>query len=135
MGPGGCHRLSDAFPGGLLLKLFNRARLTSRQAAARAAVSVVSSILAISLSPAGRISWISLLGFAAKVFQLIKAGSTLPDVGEQVRELTVRGPLREFQQDFAPGTRDALRIGKVFMHDPVKRVEQLFFEVHAACPN
>jgi len=89
----------------------------------RAAVSVVSSILAISSSPAGRISWISLLGFAAKVFQFIKAGSTLPDVGEQVRELTVRGPLCEFQQDFAPGTRDALRIGKVFMHDSVKRVE------------
>jgi len=98
-------------------------------------VSVVSSILAISLSPAGRISWMPLLGFAAKVFQLIKAGSTLPDVGEQVRELTVRGLLREFQQDFAPGTVDALRIGKVFMHDPVKRVEQVFFEVHAACPN
>ncbi|MGB8065492.1 MAG: hypothetical protein WCF26_26650 [Candidatus Sulfotelmatobacter sp.] len=75
------------------------------------------------------------MGLASKVFQLIKAGSTLPDVGEQVRELTVRGPLREFQQDFAPGTGDALRIGKVFMHDPVKRVEQLFFEVHAACPN
>jgi hypothetical protein len=40
-----------------------------------AAVSVVSSILAISSSPAGRISWMSLLGFAAKVFQLI-AGTT-----------------------------------------------------------
>jgi len=65
-------------------------------------VSVISSILAISLSSAGRFSWMSLLGFAAKVFQLIKAGSTLPDVGEQVRELTVRGPLGEFQQDFAP---------------------------------
>ena len=96
MGPRGCHRLIDASPGGLLLKLFNRARLTSRQTAARAAVSVVSSNLAISLSPAGRISWISLWGFAAKVFQLIKAGSTLPDVGEQVRELTVRGLLHEF---------------------------------------
>jgi len=93
---------------------------------------VVSSIPAISLSPAGRISWISLLGLASKVFQLIKAGSTLPDVGEQVRELTGRGLLREFQQDFAPGTRDALRIGKVFMHNPVKRADQLFFEVHAA---
>ena len=98
-------------------------------------MSVVSSILAISLSPAGRISWISLLGLASKVFQLIKAGSTLPDVGEQVRELTVRGLLREFQQDFAPGTVDALRIGKVFMHHPVKCVKQFFFEVHAACPN
>jgi hypothetical protein len=90
---------------------------------------------AISSSLAGRISWISLLGFAAKVSQLIKAGSTLPDVGEQMPELTVRGLLRKFQQDFAPGTRDPLRIGKVFMHDPVKRVEQLFLEVHTACPS
>jgi len=30
------------------------------------------------------------LRFAAKVFQLIKTWSALPDVGEQVRELTVR---------------------------------------------
>lgn len=98
-------------------------------------MSVVSSIPAISLSLVGRISWIAPLGFASKVFQLIKAGRTLPDVGEQMRELTVRGPLREFQQDFAPWTPDALRIGKVFMHDRVKRVEQIFFEVHAACPS
>ena len=42
-------------------------------------MSVVSSILVISLSLAGGISWISLLGFRSKVFQLIKAGSTLPD--------------------------------------------------------
>ena len=56
------------------------------------------------------------------------------DVGEQVRESSVRGPLREFQQDFAAGTRDAPRIGKILMHDPVKRVEHLLFEVHAACP-
>jgi hypothetical protein len=75
------------------------------------------------------------LGFASKFFQLIKAGRTLPDVGEQVRELAVRGLLRELQQDFTPGTCDALRIGKVFMHDPIKRVEQLFVEVHAACPS
>jgi hypothetical protein len=59
-------------------------------------VSVISSILAISLSLAGRISWMPLLGFAAKVFQLIKAGSALSDVGEQGGELSVRGPLREF---------------------------------------
>ncbi len=56
-------------------------------------------------------------------------------MGEQVRELTVRGPLREFQQDFAPGTGDALRIGKVFMHHSVKCIKQFFFGVHAACPN
>ena len=56
----------------------------------------------------------------------------MPDVGEQVRELTVRGLLREFQQDLAPWTSDVLRIGKVFMDDPVKRVEQFFFEVHSA---
>jgi len=97
MGPReGCHRLIDASPGGFFSNSLTALVSTSRQTAARAAVSVVSSILAISLSLAGRISWISLLGFAAKVFQLIKAGSTLSDVGEQVRELTVRGPLREF---------------------------------------
>ena len=75
------------------------------------------------------------MGFAAKVFQLIKTRSASSNVIEQVGELSVRGLLREFQQDFAPWTIDALRIGKVFMHDPVKRVEQLFLEVHAACPN
>ena len=96
---------------------------------------VVSSILAISLSLVGRISWISLLGLASKVFQLIKAGSALSDVGEQGGELSVRGLLREFQQDLAPWTIDVLRIGEVFMHDPVKRVEQLFFRIHSACPN
>ena len=98
-------------------------------------MSVVSSILAISLSPAGRISWISLLGLASKVFQLIKAGSALSDVGEQGGELSVRGRLREFQQDIAPWTGDTLRIGKVFMHYPVKCVKQFFFRIHSARPS
>jgi hypothetical protein len=98
-------------------------------------VLVVSSILAISLSPAGRISWISLLGFAAKVFQLIKAGSASSNVIEQVGELSVRGLLREFQQDFAPWTVDALRIGKVFMHHSVKCIKQFSFGVHSTCPS
>jgi len=75
------------------------------------------------------------LRFAAKVFQLIKTWSALSDVGKQRGELSIRGPLREFQQDIAPWTVDALRIGKVFMHDSVKRVEQFFFEGHAACPS
>ena len=56
-------------------------------------------------------------------------------MGEQVRELPVRGLLREFQQDLAPGTSIVLRIGKVFMDDPIKRVEQFFFEVHSARPS
>jgi len=98
-------------------------------------VSVVSSILAISLSLVGRISWISLLSFAAKVFQLIKAGSASSNVIEQVGELSVRGLLREFQQDFAAWTVDALRIGKVFMHYPVKCVKQFFFRIHSARPS
>jgi hypothetical protein len=54
---------------------------------------------------------------------------------EQVGELSVRGVLGEFQQDFAPWTGDALRIGKVFMHDPVKCVEQFFFRIHSARPD
>ncbi len=63
------------------------------------------------------------MGFAAKVFQLIKAGSALSDVGEQGGEPSVRGPLREFQQDLASWTGDALRIGKVLMQYPVKCVK------------
>ncbi|SPF36631.1 hypothetical protein SBA1_160001 [Candidatus Sulfotelmatobacter kueseliae] len=74
------------------------------------------------------------MGFAAKVFQLIKTRSASSNVIEQVGELSVRGLLREFQQDLAPWTVDVLRIGKVFMPDPVKGVEQFFFEVHAAAP-
>jgi hypothetical protein len=54
---------------------------------------------------------------------------------EQLGELSVRGLWREFQEFLAPWTADVLRIGKVFMHDPVKRVEQLFFEVHSARPS
>ena len=54
---------------------------------------------------------------------------------EQVGELSVRGLLREFQEDLAFWTCDVLRIGKVFMHDRVKRIEQFFFEVHAARPS
>ncbi len=76
-----------------------------------------------------------MLGSPAQFFQLIKAGSALPDVGEQERELSVRGPLREFQQDIGPWTGDALRIGKVFMHYPVKCVKQFFFRIHSARPS
>jgi hypothetical protein len=67
-------------------------------------------------------------------FQLIETGSALSNVSEQVGELSVRGPLRKFQQHFAPRTADALRIGKVFRHDPVKCVEQFLCRIHSACP-
>jgi len=73
--------------------------------------------------------------FLPQFFQVIKAGSALSDVGEQGGELSVRGPLREFQQDIAPWTGDALRIGKVFMHYPVKCVKQFFFRIHSARPS
>jgi hypothetical protein len=102
--------------------------------AARAALSMVASILAISLNPAGRISWMSLLSFASKVFQLIKTRGAFSNVGEQVGELSVRGLSHEFQQNFTPRTGDAPRVGKVFMHDPVKCVAQFFFGFHDACP-
>ena len=72
--------------------------------------------------------------FVPQFFQLIKTGSALSNVREQVGELSVRGPLRKFQQHFAPRTADALRIGKVFMLDPVKFVEQFLFRIHSACP-
>jgi len=61
-------------------------------------------------------------------FQLIEAGSALSDVGENVGELGVRRPSGKLQQGFAPGTRSTLRIGKIVMHDPVKCIEQFFFQ-------
>jgi hypothetical protein len=63
-------------------------------------------------------------------FQLMEAGSTLSDVGEDVGELGVRRPSGELQQDFAPWTFGALRIRKVVMHDPVKCIEQFSFQIH-----
>jgi len=74
------------------------------------------------------------LGFRSKVFQLIKTGSAPSNVIEQVRELSVRGLLRELEQGLAPWTVEALRIEKVLMHYPVKRVEQFFFQIHSARP-
>jgi hypothetical protein len=41
--------------------------------------------------------------FLPQFFQLTKTGSALSDMSEQVGELSVRGVLGEFQQDFAPG--------------------------------
>jgi hypothetical protein len=64
-------------------------------------------------------------------FQFVKTRSALPDVGEQVGERSVRRPVREFQQDFAAWTGCVLGIGKVFMHDPVERIEQFFFRIHS----
>jgi len=56
-------------------------------------------------------------------------------VREQVSELSaVRTLLGEFQQDFASRTGDPLRIGEVFVQDPVKCVEQFFFRIHCARP-
>jgi hypothetical protein len=72
--------------------------------------------------------------FLPQFFQLVKTGSALSDVREQVSELSVRRLLGEFQQDFSSRASDALRIGKVFVHDPVKCVEQFFFRIHCAHP-
>ena len=47
----------------------------------------------------------------------------MSDVGEKVPQLNVRGPFRKFHQRLVSGTVDALRIGKVFMDDPFKRVK------------
>ena len=55
-------------------------------------------------------------------------------MGEQVGELSVCGPLREFLQVIPLWTVDALRIGKVFVDDPFKRVEQFLFRIHSARP-
>ena len=49
--------------------------------------------------------------------------------------LTVFRLFREFQQDVVPWTVDALRIGKIFMHDLVICVEQFVFGVHSARPS
>jgi hypothetical protein len=72
--------------------------------------------------------------FASKLLQLIKTRSAPSNVIHQVGELSVRGLLRELEQDLAPGTVDALRIGKVLVQYPVKRVEQFFFQIHSARP-
>ena len=69
-----------------------------------------------------------------QLFQLIQTGGASPEVGEDMGELNIRRPLGEFHQDCAPGTVDALRIRKVFVHYPVKRVEQFFFQIHSARP-
>ena len=54
----------------------------------------------------------------------------MSDVREQVSELSaVRRLLDELQQDFSFRTGDELRIGKVFVQDPVKCVEQFFFRI------
>jgi hypothetical protein len=84
---------------------------------------------------AGTISELLNSPFLPQFFQLIKAGSALSDMGKQGGELSVRGPLREFQQDLLPWTGDALRVGKVSMHYPVKCVNQLFFRIHSARPS
>ena len=73
--------------------------------------------------------------FLPQFFQLIKTGSASSDVREQVGELSVRRLLGEFQQDFSSRTGCALRIGKVFVHDPVKCVEQFFPRIHSSRPS
>jgi len=67
--------------------------------------------------------------------QCIKTGSTLSDVSENGSGLTVFRLFREFQQDVVPWTVDALRIGKIFMHDLVICVEQFVFGVYSARPS
>lgn len=59
----------------------------------------------------------------------------MSDVGEEVRRLKVRGPFREFQQRLMSGTVDALRIGKVSMDDPFKRVKYFLFRIHSVHPD
>jgi hypothetical protein len=71
---------------------------------------------------------------AAQFFQLVEAASALSDVGEKVPQLNVRGPFRKLQQHLVSGTVDALRIGKVLMDDPFKRVKQFPFRIHSARP-
>ena len=72
--------------------------------------------------------------FLPQFFQFIETGSALSYVREQLSELNVRRLSGESQQDFSSRTGDALRIGEVCVHDPVKRVEQFFFQIHSARP-
>lgn len=67
---------------------------------------------------------------AAQFFQLIKTGSALADVGQQLANLSIHGLLGKPPKGVATRTVDALRIGKVFVHDAVKRVVQLFVNIH-----
>jgi hypothetical protein len=71
---------------------------------------------------------------AAQLFELIKAGSALSDVYKQMSELSVCGLLRKFLKNFVLWAVNALRIRKVFVHDAIKCVEQLFFQVHSSRP-
>jgi len=71
---------------------------------------------------------------AAQFFQLIKTGSALTDVGEQMGQLSIHGLLGKLPKDFAPWAVNAPRIREVFMHDAVKGVEELFFNIHSARP-
>ena len=55
-------------------------------------------------------------------------------MSEELDELSVAGLQGEFPKDLAPWAVDTLRIGKVFMHNPVKCRKQLFFDVHPERP-
>ena len=71
---------------------------------------------------------------AAQFLQFIKTRSAPPDVRQYGGDLTILRLLREFQQDFASGTIDALRIGEAFMHNPFKRIHEFLFRIHSARP-
>jgi hypothetical protein len=71
---------------------------------------------------------------APQFFELIKTGSTLADVSQHLRQLSIRGLFGKFPKDFAPWTVNALRIGKVFVHDALKGVVQLLFNIHPELP-
>jgi len=75
-----------------------------------------------------------MMNLLAQFFQLIKTGSALSNMREQLGKLSVGWLQRKFPKDFAPWTVDALRIWKVFMHDTVKCLKQLSFNVHPEQP-
>jgi len=59
--------------------------------------------------------------FLPQFFSAHQNRDALSDVREQAGEFSVRRLSGEFQQDFAFWTGDSLRIGKVFMNDPLYR--------------
>jgi hypothetical protein len=67
---------------------------------------------------------------SAEFSQFIETGSTPSDVNQYGG--VVDGPRfgRQFLQGGASRTVDALRIGIVFMHNPVKRIKQFLLQIH-----
>ena len=67
---------------------------------------------------------------SAEFSQFVETGSTLSDVNEYGGVVEGLRFDRQFLQGGVSRTVDALRIGIVFMHNPVKRIKQFLLQIH-----